>query len=190
MALGWQAPAEIIVDFGEFSHFFAEVRTISCTNVVCEHRSLRSRRQHKARGEARNPGNGSLRTIKPAERVTADANHNIDFAAARSAGFDSWAIGPEADAPGFMLTPASRARYFRTMTLTLPTLLLLSYARNEIVCSPGPTIGKSNENRSRGLSAIPSSGNTSRQMPPSMLTSARLIRPVASSTSKLACTRS
>jgi hypothetical protein len=39
--------------------------------------------------------------------------------------------------------------YLRTMTLTLPTLLLLSYARNDIVCSPAPTIGKSTENRSR-----------------------------------------
>lgn len=39
--------------------------------------------------------------------------------------------------------------YLRTITLTLPTLLLLSYARNDIVCSPAPEIGKSTENRSR-----------------------------------------
>jgi hypothetical protein len=56
---------------------------------------------------------------------------------------------PGANAPGFMLTPASQAGYLRTMTLTLPTLLLLSYERNDIVCSPGPIIAKSTENRSR-----------------------------------------
>ena len=39
--------------------------------------------------------------------------------------------------------------YLRTITLKLPTLLLLSYARNDIVCSPGPPTGKSNEKRSR-----------------------------------------
>jgi hypothetical protein len=39
-----------------------------------------------------------------------------------------------------------RARsYRRTVTLTLPTLLLLSKARREIVCSPAPATARSNE---------------------------------------------
>jgi len=36
-------------------------------------------------------------------------------------------------------------RYRRNVTLRLPTLLLLSKARIEIVCSPGPTIVRSSE---------------------------------------------
>jgi hypothetical protein len=39
--MGWDAAevataTEIIRDFGKFSHFFAAVRTISCTIVTCE----------------------------------------------------------------------------------------------------------------------------------------------------------
>jgi len=36
-------------------------------------------------------------------------------------------------------------RYRRNVTLRLPTLLLLSKARSEMVCSPGPTMGRSSE---------------------------------------------
>src|SRR5713226_8626404 len=70
--------------------------------------------------------------------------------------------------------------YRRTVTLMLPTLLLLSKARSEIVCSPLPARATFKEYRSCGLSAIPSSGKTSCHGPPSTLTSARLMRPVAS----------
>ena len=74
--------------------------------------------------------------------------------------------------------------YRRTLMLNVPTFPLASNARRLIVCSPGPRAVRSTEYLSRLLSAIPSSGNNGNHGAPLMLTSAFLILPIISSTSK------
>src|SRR5205807_6916325 len=55
----------------------------------------------------------------------------------------------------------------RTATFALPTLPLLSKARNEIVCSPGLITFSSSAYFSLSLSALPSSGKMGLQAEPS-----------------------